>query len=66
MNKIYLRNDYKKQYCEALTGEILAALDDLIDQNTSDDSFLKAHKRVYDIINREYVEIENQKKEVSK
>ena len=66
MNKKYLRNDYKVQYCTALTGEILAALDDLIDQDAEDDKFLKAHDRVYNIIKREYVELEDQKKESTK
>lgn len=63
MTKIYLRNDYQKQYCERITAEIIAAIGDIISDDASDEDFLAAQSMVYAIIRREYVEIDMQKKE---
>jgi len=53
--------DVKGIYIENLTGEIMATLDDVIDQDSDDDIFLKAQARVRSIISREYVERKHQK-----
>lgn len=47
-------------YCEALTGEVFAALSDIISPDVPDAVFLKAQEIVNSIFLREYVEKENQ------
>jgi len=53
-------DDIKGKYIEALTAEILATLDDLLDDNMDDKDFLLGQSRVRAIITREYVDRKDQ------
>lgn len=53
--------EVRGKYSEALTGEILACLDNLFMETMTDVEFLHGHERVRAIINREYVERKDQK-----
>jgi len=50
-------------YVESLTGEIMTTLAELIPVNTSDNKFMVLSNKVQKIIDREYVEYDQQIKE---
>jgi hypothetical protein len=57
------KNVCRGVYVDAINGEIMTTLAELIPVNTNDKKFLNLSKKVQKIIDREFVEYENQIKE---
>ena len=52
----------RAKYVEKLTAEIFSAIDGILSDAVKDTEFLRSQKKVHDIIDREYVPLEDQKK----